>query len=332
MKKWEKDGKKRKKPNKPKLIETSNQFSIHSVPKWVICRVDQVCYKITDGSHNPPKKQEKGFPMLSARNVENDNIVLNDYRLIDESAFEMEYNRANVEANDVLLTVVGTIGRSSVVPSNLPKFTLQRSVALLKTEINSKFLSFLFQSPNFQIQLLNEAKGTAQKGVYLTTLKGLQLPLCSKEEQKEIVDLLEYRFSIVEIMESTIKKELQKSELNRQSILKKAFKGNLVSQDSKDEPASALLVKIKEEKENYLKDQKKQKKTRKKASMKNETLKEIIEKNFKKKDFTFEELNTVVSLSYEELKEQLFELIEDEKGLSLTFSDKEEKIKYKLIG
>src|SRR4030065_1700304 len=89
----------------------------------------KVVTKLVDGSHNPPQKQDSGLPMLSARNIENNEIVFESFRYITNGEFEREHARTRVTPGDVLLTIVGTIGRCAVVPSGTKNFTLQRSVA-----------------------------------------------------------------------------------------------------------------------------------------------------------------------------------------------------------
>ncbi len=257
--KWDKDSGKNK-PIKPKSIVFDSSLKPHSIKSWCTVSLKDVCYKITDGSHNPPKKMDKGFPMLSARNIEDNRIVFNDYRFIEEASFDIEYSRANVELGDVLITIVGTIGRASIVPKNMPKFTLQRSVALLKPIINEKYLFYAIQSTMFQKQLIDNAKGTAQKGVYLGTLRSLIIPLCSEKEQELIIYELEAQFSVIDNMEKMIQDGLQKSEILRQSILEKAFKGQLAPQNSKNESATELLKCIKLEKKKHLEELKQEKK------------------------------------------------------------------------
>ena len=75
-----------------------------------------------------------------------------------------------------------------------------------------------------------------------------KVAFCSLEEQNSIVGLMEEKFSEVEQLELTITTSLQQAEALRQSILKKAFSGQLVPQDPQDEPTSALLERIKAEK------------------------------------------------------------------------------------
>jgi len=75
----------------------------------------------------------------------------------------------------------------------------------------------------------------------------IPIAVCSLEEQHQIVQEIERRFSAVEQMEKAIEDGLQKAEALRQSILKRAFEGKLVPQDPSDEPASELLKRIRAE-------------------------------------------------------------------------------------
>lgn len=75
----------------------------------------------------------------------------------------------------------------------------------------------------------------------------MPVPLCSLPEQQEIVRLLDEQFSVIEENEREIDAALKRSEALRQSILKKAFTGQLVPQDPSDEPASVLLERIRAE-------------------------------------------------------------------------------------
>ena len=195
---------------------------------WIKTSLSEITFKITDGSHNPPPKQSEGLPMLSAQNILNNEIVFENYRLIEESAFEEECKRANVEANDVLLTIVGTIGRAAIVPFNLPRFTLQRSVALIKPAIiSAKWLTYYLQSRICQNFFSLSEKGTAQKGVYLGSLKILPVHLAPIKEQHRIVAKIEELFSELDNGVETLNKAKQQLKIYRQAVLKSAFEGEL---------------------------------------------------------------------------------------------------------
>jgi type I restriction enzyme, S subunit len=159
-----------------------------------IVALSDICNKITDGSHNPPKGVDIGLPMLSSRNIADSKLNFDDARYLTEYDFEIENRRTDITEGDVLLTIVGTVGRVYVVKDSDPKFTVQRSVGVLKLKkdkVLPEYLSNVIQSENFQRQLLSGAKGVAQKGIYLNDLKKLQIPLPPLSEQKRIAELLD---------------------------------------------------------------------------------------------------------------------------------------------
>jgi type I restriction enzyme S subunit len=145
-----------------------------NVPEgWAAARLGNVVSKLVDGSHNPPVKQDTGRPMLSARNIGYDQFLLDEgYRLISAKAFEVEHARTKVAPGDVLLTIVGSIGRSLVVPEGTDAFALQRSVAVIRPVlVNPAFLNYTFRTPTSQSFFEDHSAGTAQKGVYLRSLQ-----------------------------------------------------------------------------------------------------------------------------------------------------------------
>ena len=95
--------------------------------------------------------------------------------------------------------------------------------------------------------LLKFGKGTTHQTIYFPEWLSIHIGLPSLEEQKKIIEEVESKISVLDQLDQTITTALQQSEALRQSILKKAFAGQLVPQDPNDEPASALLASIKAE-------------------------------------------------------------------------------------
>ena len=81
----------------------------------------------------------------------------------------------------------------------------------------------------------------------LSIIQSLPFPLCDPLEQEKIIAEIEEKFSAIDENEQEINNNLLKAEALRQSILKKAFSGQLVAQDPSDEPASMLLERIRTE-------------------------------------------------------------------------------------
>jgi type I restriction enzyme S subunit len=190
--------------------------------------------KLVDGSHNPPPKCVVGKPMLSARNIENGRIVFDSYRFIDEAAFAQEHARSRVAVNDVLLTIVGTIGRTAVVPEGLPPFALQRSVAVLTPRDNllPKYLCYQLQAPAAQRYFEENARGTAQKGVYLKTLGATPIQMPSLDEQREVVDEIEKQFSRLDEAVANLQRVKANLKRYKASVLKAAVEGRLVETEA----------------------------------------------------------------------------------------------------
>ena len=164
-------------------------------------KIKDICISITDGSHNPPQGvSQSNYLMLSSKNIFNDHITFDDPRYLTEDAFLYENKRTNVKPGDVLLTIVGTVGRSAVVEDGMPSFTLQRSVAVLrpKNEIClGRFLMYALQSKKHYIE--EQSKGVAQKGIYLGELSSIDLFVPSLEQQNKIIRVLDKISNIISL-------------------------------------------------------------------------------------------------------------------------------------
>jgi type I restriction enzyme S subunit len=220
----------------PKERSSSNKSpseSEHKIPpQWIQATLNQVCSKITDGSHNPPKGSILGHPMLSAKNIQSGKVLFTEsHRLISDADFENEDRRTQIQSGDILLTIVGTIGRTAVINSSTPKFALQRSVAVLGPQkICSKYLEHAINDGNFQQQLTQHAKGTAQKGVYLKTLRNLDVPIPSLAEQKVIADKLDELLAQVDTLKTRLDAIPAILKRFRQSVLAAAVSGKLTEE------------------------------------------------------------------------------------------------------
>lgn len=196
---------------------------------WQKSSVGNLCKKVTDGSHNPPKASEAGLPMLSAKNVNNGSIIFSEtHRLISEAEFWEENKRTNIESGDVLLTIVGTLGRTAIVPQGFTPFTLQRSVAVMSTSgLEPSYFRYALENREFQIQIHENAKGTAQKGIYLNALKKLTINIAPKAEQKIIAEKLDTLLEQVDSTKARLEQIPKILKRFRQAVLGAAVNGNL---------------------------------------------------------------------------------------------------------
>lgn len=180
------------KKDKP-LAEISEEevpFDIPDTWKWV--KIASIVSKLTDGSHNPPPNSGIGYPVISAKNVRNGKIILENVdRYTDEEGFQKENPRTNITKNDVIMGIIGGSIGNIAIYNHDEKVIAQRSIAIIKPMIDTLYFTTVLQSPFIQNLLKASTAGSAQGGVYLGTLKELLFPLPPLEEQKRIIAKIE---------------------------------------------------------------------------------------------------------------------------------------------
>jgi len=133
---------------------------------------------------------------------------------------------------------------------------------LIRLKLNNEkcvasFYFYFFQLPKIRKYIhQNMVSSAGQNTVSQGTVKSISVPLCGIDEQHQIVQEIESRLSVCDKVEKDIADSLEKAQALRQSILKKAFEGKLLSEEeiaackahSEYEPASVLLGRIKEKK------------------------------------------------------------------------------------
>lgn len=176
---------------------TEEEIPFEVPENWTWVKLRNICSKIVDGDHNPPKGESKPTPfyMISAQNVINNDLNLDNVRYLSLEQFEEENKRTLLKKGDILLTIVGTLGRSCVYNKNY-NLAFQRSVSVITTLIFNEYLKSVFDSPFIQDAMNTKATGTAQKGFYLKQLENLLIPLPPLAEQKRIVSKVEELFKL----------------------------------------------------------------------------------------------------------------------------------------
>ena len=196
-----------------------------------MAKLGEVCIQITDGSHNPPSGVEQSeYLMLSSKNIDDDFITLDSPRFLSHSDYIAENKRTTVSEGDLLMTIVGTIGRVAIVPKELKGICLQRSVAVIKPNkeiINNRYL--MYQLQNMRSFLEKEARGVAQKGIYLKQVSQLDIKLPEIEQQKQIVKVLDKVSKLISLRKQQLAKldELVKARFVEKSKEWQAVPGQL---------------------------------------------------------------------------------------------------------
>ena len=188
------------KKEKP-LPEISADEIPHAIPEnWKWCRVGMVSSQITDGEHKTPRRVSSfcGYYLLSARNVTNNSIKLDDVDYVDEEEYNILSKRCNPKRNDVLISCSGSIGRCCVVEDD-NKYVMVRSAAMVSLiKVHPKWIMYCIHSNALQKQISDKAKATAQANLFQEPIKRLIIPIPPLAEQQRIVTRLDEVLIIVE--------------------------------------------------------------------------------------------------------------------------------------
>jgi type I restriction enzyme S subunit len=261
VKAWEENGKEGKKPGKPKGFKLLPELTeeelekIATLPKgWKWLKNENYLFEVKDGTHDTPKYQDTGIPFITQKNIKNNSVSFSDIKYISEADHNKFFKRSNVQKGDIIIAMIGHGRGNSCIVDTDQVFSI-KNVGLFKffNEIhNNRYCLHYYQSTLGLNLALKKSKGGAQPFIGLTELRNWPIPICSLLEQHQIVQEIESRLSVCDKVENDIALAIERSRNLRQSILKKAFEGKLLSEAEVAackaapdyEPASVLLARI----------------------------------------------------------------------------------------
>lgn len=256
VKEWEKGGKQGSKPGKPSQpkelppLTAEELAELPELPKgWGWVKLGHLAWSVKDGPHYSPKYADKGVPFISGGNIRPEGVDFNNVKYITTELHAELCKRCKPEKNDILYTKGGTTGIARVNTYD-NEFSVWVHVAVLKLLQFAQpfFIQHALNTSFCYTQSQKFTHGVGNQDLGLTRMINIVLPICSIYEQTEVTTVVDDKLSVIDDFDQTITTALQQAEALRQSILKKAFSGQLVPQDPNDEPAAALLARIKAEK------------------------------------------------------------------------------------
>lgn len=155
--------------------------------------LNEVSEFVLDGTHSSPVRVDAGVPVLSAQNIRAGGLDFDTDRFTTDAEYRAFARRLALKPNDLLLTIVGTIGRAALVTEVRP-LVFQRSVAVIRPRpevIDPRFLLHATQSHDFKDQLRKSTNQSSQAGVYLGRLKEAIIQLPPLPEQRRIASILD---------------------------------------------------------------------------------------------------------------------------------------------
>jgi len=267
---WEKREKDGKKPKKPRpLTIPDDPNAEHNRKKWLLpkkwiwTQVGLLCFvtKLAGFEYTDyVNYDEQGdLPVLKAENAGPLGFKKTDFSKVKSDSVKM-LTRSQIFGGELLIVFVGAgTGNVAMVPYN-QRYFLGPNIGMARPyfKLNSKYLELFLQSEIGKSLMMSAVKAVAQPSLSMGTIRQAPVAFPSVTEQNELVKQIDSRLSVCDKVEESIKESLVKAQALRQSILKKAFEGKLLTvaeieqckQEADYEPASVLLERIRKEKKN----------------------------------------------------------------------------------
>ncbi|MGI2807330.1 restriction endonuclease subunit S [Vibrio vulnificus] len=193
----------------PPIAEDEKPFELPNGWEWR--KLQDLCFKITDGEHSTPKRTETGHYLLSARNVTNEGIILGDVDYVPDFEFERIRNRCDPNIGDILISCSGSVGRVALVDRD-NAYSMVRSAAMIRPcniNLSKEYLALMLRSPYLQSQMKKRSKQSAQANLFLGAISNLVGVIPPQNEQKKIVSKIDRLFSMCDQLKQRLRDSQQ---------------------------------------------------------------------------------------------------------------------------
>lgn len=244
---------KQKKTSKPKapLLIDKNKLPFEISDNWQWCRIAQISLKMSTGPFGTMLHKSdyihNGIPVINPTNIINEKLVSLNKMMVSKETLK-RLSKYTLFENDIVIARRGDLSKCGIVTKDEKGWLCGTGSFFLKLGINPIFYRFFYISDFCQKVLNSDAIGTTMANLNQKVLLNILFPLPPLEEQKEIVRQVDKLFAFADKLEKHYKNAKAKVDKLTQSVLAKAFRGELVPQDPNDEPAEKLLERIKVEK------------------------------------------------------------------------------------
>lgn len=154
-------------------------------------KLNDIC-DVRDGTHDSPQYVTEGYPLVTSKNIIDGQIDITNVSYISEEDYEAINKRSNVDHGDILMPMIGTIGKPIIVNKEF-EFAI-KNVALIKFYEDSKvmpaYIRYVLDSNLFNRYVEKENRGGTQKFISLGNIRNFPVPVVSLEKQKEITSIL----------------------------------------------------------------------------------------------------------------------------------------------
>jgi type I restriction enzyme S subunit len=213
--------------------------------RFLMSPAEAFCYGVVQ----PGDNDSNGVFLVRAGDLHAGRVDTSRLRRIPQ-CIHKEYRRSELRGGEVLVTVVGAgIGESAIAQQECAGFNIARAVAKLPVrEFEARYVQLWLSTNQAVAWMKGDSREVARPTLNLEQLQTMPVPVPPIAEEQEIVRRVEGLFALADQIEAPFKKAQAHVDKLTQSILARAFRGELVPQDPNDEPASVLLERIRSEK------------------------------------------------------------------------------------
>lgn len=189
--------------------------------------------------------ENTGHPYIKAGNLKQGTVIKNDIMFVPEKVWNIIKNYT-VSAGDVYITNVGAcIGDCGIIPEEFDGANLtENAVKITDLLCNNKFLSYYLSSNSIQSFIKTLIASATLGKLSIFNIKNIQLNLPTLPEQTEIVRIIDDLLAKEQQAKELAENALAKIDLIKKSILARAFRGELGTNNLADEPAVELLKRV----------------------------------------------------------------------------------------
>lgn len=206
---------------------------VENKERWKDKPLGDLCALFVDSAHRTPEYQPEGIPALRPRDVVNGVLSLHEAAKVSEQEYAIQSKRHRPAPGEIVYSRELSYGWAASLPET-PRVCLSQGMCLFrpKPEIDASFLLYVLNGPIGRQQAMRAAVGAAHPHINLGDIKAYRIPMPTLDQQKQVVaDLNALSGRIQRLATSYSGKLTILSEL-KQSILKKAFAGELTSPPS----------------------------------------------------------------------------------------------------
>ena len=231
------------------LTEKWREENGESFESWETVRLQEVCEKITCGKTPKEFISEAGeIPFLKVYNIVNNEIDFEKSQYIPKEIHDSKLKSSILKPNDVVMNIVGPpLRKIAIVPDTYDEWNMNQAIVRFRSKerLDYRYLYYALLNPQTLDAIIQETRGVVgQANISISQARNLEIPLPLMNEQREIVRILDQLFEDEQQAKASVEAVLEDIDTIKKSILARAFRGELGTNEPGEENAREMLKRV----------------------------------------------------------------------------------------